>query len=147
MSSEPTSSCKRREIESFTLCWHHVRTDEDDDGWNVLESKPSHPLRPVLRITRTKNDDAEVLITCREKDDDTKFVVANVIVPWRFDLWNCSICEGSGFQGEVVCPWCKGHERTAMDETREIACALYWSWLRSPNGGSIAVSSATKPPT
>lgn len=99
------------------------------------------PQKPTLHVIRMKDQahSAQVLITCREKNGDEEMTIANVIVPFRYDLFDCSICEGKGWVslfggiGEE-CPWCLGDKRSTMDEAREIACALYWSWLRSPKG-------------
>jgi DnaJ-class molecular chaperone len=96
-------------------------------------------MQPTLRVTRGQRLDAEVSITCRGEGDD-EIVVANVVVPFRDNIAPCSVCAGNGWivlgsDAKEECPWCLGVESTAMDEAREIACALYWSWLRSPNGG------------
>jgi hypothetical protein len=127
---------------SPTLYWSHVPTTGDDPGWNLLVCLPDHPQQPKLQVVRLmdKAHGAQVMITAREKDGDEEIIVADVIVPFRDDLADCSICDGKGWtisSGGVGddCPWCWGDKRSAMDEAREIACALYWSWLRSPNGG------------
>jgi len=128
-----------RKNTSPTLYWSHI-----DGGWDLLECMPFHPQQPSLHVVRMPGKDlgAQVLITCHEWDDDDNGVItiADVIVPFRDSLYECSICGGTGLDSNSndECPWCQGNKKTAMDEAREIACALYWSWLRSPNGGGKA---------
>ena len=130
---------------SPVLYWTHAPMGGGDSGWNQLECHPDHRLQPTLRVTRGHRLDAEVSITCRGDNDD-EVVIANVLVPFRDGIAACSVCAGDGcvtLNGETKeeCPWCLGVESTAMDEAKEIACALYWSWLRSPNeGGEKAIS-------
>lgn len=125
-------------ITSPVLYWTHVPIGGGDSGWNLLECHPDHRLQPTLRVMRRRSLDAEVLITCRGDSDD-EVIIANVLVPFRDDIAACSVCAGRGYVASGFtrddCPWCLGVESTAMDEGREIAFALYWSWLRSPNGG------------
>jgi hypothetical protein len=126
------------------LYWSHVPMGGGDSGWNLLECRPDHRLQPLLKVTRgARQMDASVSITFRS-DDDKEIVIAEVVVPFRDDLEPCSICGGNGYvvlngSKKEECPWCLGVKSTAMDEAKEIACALYWSWLRSPNGGGSGV--------
>ena len=124
---------------SPVLYWSHVPMGGGDGGWNLLKCHPDHDLQPTLSVNRGSRLDAEVTITC-VGDGDEEVVIANVIVPFRDDIAACSICNGDGCvvlcdDTKEECPWCLGVGSSAMDEAREIACALYWSWLRSPNGG------------
>lgn len=130
---------------SPVLYWTHTSMGGGDSGWNQLECHPDHRTQPTLRIIRVQRLDAEVSITCRGDNDD-EVVIAEVLVPFRDDLAVCSVCDGDGYvmlDGDTKeeCPWCLGVESTGMDEAKEIACALYWSWLRSPNGGGEKVIS------
>jgi len=126
---------------SPVLHWSHVSMGGGDSGWNLLQCKPDHPQQPTLCVERMPDQyhAAQVTITCRERDGDDEIVIADVIVPYRDDIPDCSICGGNGWVAgadtKVECPWCMGDERTPMDEAKEIACAIYWSWIRSPNGG------------
>lgn len=121
--------------QSPTLHWSHGPKE-----WDALVCQPEHPLSPVLAVTR-RGYDARVTITCCEPGSDEELTIADVVVPHRNDLFDCSVCNGVGqtiaATGSIECQWCRGLQRTAMDEGKEIACALYWSWLRSPNGGLV----------
>lgn len=129
---------------SPVLYWSHVPTIEDGGGWNHIESCPDHCLKPVISVRRIMDQAhaAMIEITCQDLKTKKEIIIANVIVPFRNDIGDCSVCEGRGsivFGGgeeETECPWCLGDKQSAMDEAKEIACAIYWSWLRSPNGGA-----------
>lgn len=129
---------------SPVLHWSHVPDSNGDGGWNLIECHPEHVRQPVLRVMRMVDPEfsARVVITCRDDEGDDEITIADIIVPYRFDLFDCSVCGGIGEYMSLIsdcveetCPWCNGIGRSAMDEAREIASALYWSWLRSPNGG------------
>ena len=127
---------------SPVLYWYHVPTAQDDGGWSHIESRPDHCQRPIICVMRMGGQAhaARVNITCQNSETKKRIIVADVIVPFRYDLVDCLFCMGKGwtvFRGEEMeeCPWCLGDKQSAMDEAKEIACAIYWSWLRSPNGG------------
>jgi len=131
----------------------HWTQDQDEDGPSKeWYAQPEHPREPVLTVTggiicrdRYAPDNvvpgAEVMITATDDDDD-EVVVAHVQVPLTDGIeGNCSICGGGalvlGADGEPMdCPWCV-EGASVVDEAKEIAAALYWSWIRSagPRGG------------
>jgi len=139
----------------------HWAQEQDEFGpLDVMYARPEHPRNPLITVTGGITcwgryapnhvvSGAEVMITATDDADD-EMVVAHVQVPLTDDIeGNCSICGGSalvpGADGEPVdCPWCVDGA-SVMDEAKEIAAALYWSWIRSsgPGGGYVECNTSS----
>jgi len=146
--TESREDFERINTSSSALQWEHACMGGGDSGWNQLECRPNHKMQPVLLITRGRCSDAEVSITCKNEGGD-EVVIANVIVPFRDGIAACSICDGDGgvtLDGDTKeeCPWCLGVESTSMDEAKEIASALYWSWIKTTGQGKLIKMNKSK---
>ena len=108
-----------------------------------LHARPSHPYQPELRVSEFGRGVAQVTLVIQRPDKANREVVFAVRPLLRDGMPDCSVCDGKQVLDDAqtgiprTCWWCHGLGRTALDEAKEIAAALYWSWLRSPAGGLV----------
>jgi hypothetical protein len=129
-------------VESPVL--HFEEVEPRGYGLRLL-CKPDHPLEPEIEIVGPVTIDSML----DQKKDEAIIIIeaglnriAVVKVPYRTDLGPCSCCHGIGKKEQRMCLWCAGHGASVMDEAKEIAAAIYWSWIRSPGKGGGYVEQA-----
>jgi len=135
----PTDFEKGQMVQSPMLHFEEV----EPLGYGIrLLCAPEHPLKPEIEITGPVTLD---LMLDQKKDEAIIHIeatcgrIAVVKVPYRTDLEPCSACNGEGKRDGKMCLWCAGHGESVLDEAKQIAAAIYWSWIRSAgeNGGYV----------
>jgi len=132
-------------VQSPTIYWEVLRAPARSNNklvQNKVTARPKHSAGPEITISGpvisfgVNMPSLTVFgahVECEATIDGERGVIFAVDVPWREEMPDCSVCCGAGVNpaGEV-CTWCNGEGSSPLDEAKEIAAALYWSWIRSP---------------